>query len=71
MATWSATANEAIESIANQCNLSDAQKSDMHAKINRWADVIGRQNKNTWKIGNYSITATAENGEVLNVEVDM
>lgn len=71
MAKWSEGANDAIEAIAKRYNLSSVEKSSMHSKINKWADAVGKWRQNKFTIGNYVITATAENGEVLNVEVDM
>ena len=71
MATWTDNANKDIDYIVSHCNLSNDQKSEIHSKINKWADVVGRLLTNTWTIGNYRITATAESHEVLKVDVDM
>ncbi|MCC5643444.1 hypothetical protein LC607_10910 [Nostoc sp. CHAB 5824] len=71
MAIWSDVANTQMATIATNYHIPNAQLSTLRVSISQWADMIGSLKRKAWPVGNYTITATVENHEVLTIEIDM
>ena len=70
MATWSPQASNDLKTFVTKYNLSEADAAQLNRDIGAWADMIGKFNTKTFNVGNYRIQATAENHEILKIDID-